>query len=126
MIDLEPWLRHSYVMRRRSIPQLVVRLFIVVKVLRPWLRESIIVALMVVLLPETFGIDFTPKRNVAAENIALALVFGLTGVWVYIHRASFAQWAHAADTEGTDANGGSSQGSTQTTPTITDDEAVRM
>ena len=110
MIDLEPRLRHSNVARRHSISQLVVRLFIVVKVLRPWLRESIIVALMVVLLAEAFGIDVTPERNVVAENIALALVFGLTGVWVYLNQASFAKWAQAADTEGTGSNDGSHRG----------------
>ncbi len=101
MIDLEPRLRHSDVVRRRSIFQLGVRLFLFVSVLRPWMRESIIVALMVVLLATAFGVDFSPDRNMVAENIALALLFGLMGVWTYLHRAAFATWAQNADLEAT-------------------------
>jgi hypothetical protein len=85
-------------------------MFTFVNVQRPWMRESIIVVLMVVLLAVAFGIDFRPEPNVVVENVALTLLFVLMGVWVYIHQATLAEWAKANEMEGTGSNDGSHHG----------------
>jgi len=67
--------------------------------LRHWIREGVIVLMMLVLLVVEIGLWLTPGKHTLDDIVLTGLIFCLTALWVRVNRTELAIWEQADPAE---------------------------